>query len=316
MQGSGPLTASAGPAPGGAPTMAPLFSQHPMLGLAAAAAAAGRGGGGSGGVLAPTPPMPPAALGYAGSANMIAGMPWVAPNRLGATGIVATPTQDKKGWNSDDEEIDEFGRRKRKVSRPASGTPGGAVPHAPLGMAPWMAAAMGGAMAQSVPPPSQWEQAAGAGTTPAASASREEPEPESGKAGGDSSRKSTKGALSAKQQAALERLHARRKQPVTAAAPPAPTPPAAPAPPAAPVAAAAAGGAELADPALQDPTSAAARLAELLASAQALSERPAFPPPAPPDLDAAPAAAPLQPRTRSRSRTPPPGIATGDSSAA
>eukprot|EP00445_Apocalathium_hangoei_P089567 CAMPEP_0204214102 /NCGR_PEP_ID=MMETSP0361-20130328/76482_1 /ASSEMBLY_ACC=CAM_ASM_000343 /TAXON_ID=268821 /ORGANISM="Scrippsiella Hangoei, Strain SHTV-5" /LENGTH=170 /DNA_ID=CAMNT_0051178669 /DNA_START=50 /DNA_END=559 /DNA_ORIENTATION=- len=85
---------------------------------------------------------PPAAMSSPGSANMIAGMPWVAPRLGGLAGspvmpcmpsMVVEPPANKKGWNSDDEEIDEFGRKKRRRTSRAAPASASASPAAPAG---------------------------------------------------------------------------------------------------------------------------------------------------------------------------------------
>jgi len=63
-------------------------------------------------------PLRPSALNYAGSANMIAGMPWVPPRKPDVP--EPADAREHKEWNSDDEDIDEFGRKKRRVKSASS----------------------------------------------------------------------------------------------------------------------------------------------------------------------------------------------------
>ena len=71
----------------------------------------------------PVPPVPqhvaprvprarPMGIPVTGAALQAMGIPWMPPKRPGG---VSTPLdQQHKDWNSDDEEIDEFGRKKRR----------------------------------------------------------------------------------------------------------------------------------------------------------------------------------------------------------
>mmetsp|Transcript_15783 Transcript_15783/g.43049 ORF Transcript_15783/g.43049 Transcript_15783/m.43049 type:complete len:206 (-) Transcript_15783:117-734(-) len=66
------------------------------------------------------------ALIYSGSANMIAGMPWVAPRRPDPP--EPADAKEHNEWNSDDEEIDEFGRKKRRAGAGSARDAGESTP--------------------------------------------------------------------------------------------------------------------------------------------------------------------------------------------
>lgn len=117
------------------------------------------------------------AMSFPRGANMLPGMPWVAPQQRALVDPVYA--REHKPWNSDDEDIDEFGRKKRKSTRRKADTPSA------------VAAALPAAMDS------------------AARLDRPEADPDTAEPPRKSAK--TKG-LSAKQQAALERLHGRSKQ--------------------------------------------------------------------------------------------------------
>ncbi|CAE8694668.1 unnamed protein product, partial [Polarella glacialis] len=128
---------------------------------------------GAGMVRPPMMMMRPPGPGILGS-NMIAGMPWVAPRRLGSEMIVDRLHKD---WNSDDEDIDEYGRKKRRKTEK-------------------------GSAASSKGKANDKAEEKGDGEEPAKDSKEKEPVP---------SKKTSK--LSEKQQAALDRLRARAVKP-------------------------------------------------------------------------------------------------------
>lgn len=213
----GPVGAAAGSIPGAACSAGPLAgspvgngSGCPMggpvgasTGSVTASSASGGGAaapaGGAPGVAAlgllpalqngllqpPQMGMPPMqAMSFPPGTNMMPGMQWanVAPQQRALVDPVFA--REHKAWNSDDEDIDEFGRKKRK-SRKAE---------TPVPAADTLAAAVSSA--------ARSRRCADERECPAADAEVTEPPRKSAK---------TKG-LSAKQQAALERLHGRSKQ--------------------------------------------------------------------------------------------------------